>query len=407
MIRTTKSLLYYVSFAVLFTLLFQSFYFLRQIQSLYVLSKVGLPVFGMLLFFLNVVKVPIFVFIACIAYFILSIVSAFMSYSFFGQELIYGLFAQVKMINVFVYPLAIYIFSRFYRSNWGDFEVAVIVTASLTLSIYLVIYLLISPEVVDSYQEFTSHSSSKGTRWSFPQSVIVYGMLFSFTCVVGCFKGRGRSIFLCSIYAIYIILFYYYFISFFQQKMQLFGLLVSMVVYVYWCFHAQLRVMSVLLTVIFGLLMVHAYSDLLINIFLFKVDSLWIRGNSISVILDVFSAGSLWNVFFGFGTLFSLSDNNLQEIYGASFWPADVGWIGLLFEFGVVGVIFFIVFWGWILCQVCMTLLSSKSSLAIAAALYILSLFVLNPLVPKIVFGVGEIMVCLSLIAVFSDRRCV
>lgn len=49
------------------------------------------------------------------------------------------------------------------------------------------------------------------------------------------------------------------------------------------------------------------------------------------------------NVFFGFGNLSTYFNDGFESLYGPHFWLTDVGWLGLLYEYGLFGVILIVI----------------------------------------------------------------
>lgn len=64
--------------------------------------------------------------------------------------------------------------------------------------------------------------------------------------------------------------------------------------------------------------------------------SVIIRMATLETIIRVLSEDWV-NVLFGVGNLLRTEDVNFQSLYGQNFWHADLGWVGIVFEYGVLG----------------------------------------------------------------------
>jgi hypothetical protein len=379
--------------------IFQSFYFFRELQTFYVVSKVGLPVLGLLVLIALRPKIGGELWVIFLLYCILCIISSFRAEHEYGQDLVLGILAQVKLINVFIYPLA-FCFFEFFSKKQNYLEYSIFLTSCYILFFYLSVYMLIGPEIMEAYSEYQTYSSSKGTRWSFPASIIVFSFFFCWVLLINnktTFKASG---FFKFIVIVYMTLFIYYFLVYFQQKMQLFSMVFSCTLYLFLNFKRKHKLYGLCFFSIFLVFLVGYKYELIIRLLNFEVDSLFIRARTISTIFSHFVDDGFFSFMFGFGNLLSVADVNFQDIYGLNFWPADVGWIGIFFEFGLFGFLITTIVWVIILYYIFHSLFKSNDALSHAASLYILAYFILSPLVPKIVFGIGELMVCLAIIMV-------
>ena len=153
---------------------------------------------------------------------------------------------------------------------------------------------------------------------------------------------------------------------------------------------------KVLFTILFFIV---SFLSLLAGVILFNPESLLdssmgIRVNTIMQAFRFMSDNNL-RVLFGAGGLNSFYTISFQDYFNTNFWPSDIGWIGILFEFGIIGVIVSLYLYYILLKEANKGTIQEPILLALKDYVY-LSIF-LSPLIPSLIYQIGLYMTILSL----------
>lgn len=384
----------FIVFSFVFLILIQSFYYLDAVPSLYLFSKVGIPLLGavVVLFLLNSFFIRIEIWLMVLAYFSLAIVAAVRANVVYGQAIELGFLAQIKLLNVVSFFLILYFFMYSGLSE-RRLEVCIFFLGFISLVFYCSLYILVPKSYMDIFDAFTAYSSSKGERWMVPY----HHVLFAYYLVLARWLVLRKAGFRQSVFDLFFVgLFFGYMVVFFQQKMLLAAILaVTILSFLFFCSFLN-RVVIVFLGGVFALFLFYLKFDSFVDLFNFRVDSLGIRARTISTIYSAYIGANVFDLLFGYGGLSSLGYKTLQDFYGVNFWLSDVGYVGIFFEYGLLGVVTVFVIWFAILKIVLER--QCFSPLGNAAKMYIITLFMLSPLVPEIIYGIGELVFCLAVV---------
>jgi hypothetical protein len=127
------------------------------------------------------------------------------------------------------------------------------------------------------------------------------------------------------------------------------------------------------------------------------------RLNTIEEILAVLGSDPFrWLL--GVGHLNPLTGTTIQDIYGITFWPSDVGWFGVLFEFGLAGAVVIAILYYILWKESRYHKSGSGSYFMLAMKDYVRKMIILSILVPAIPFLSG---VYATLLAIFVAARVV
>ncbi|MFH1554986.1 MAG: hypothetical protein ABII76_09020 [Pseudomonadota bacterium] len=130
--------------------------------------------------------------------------------------------------------------------------------------------------------------------------------------------------------------------------------------------------------------------------------SLSVRQNSFALATQ-FLGTDVWHWLVGVGATTRFSTITLAEIFGnAQFFIADLGWVGVVFEYGAVGALLIVILYLWGYVAVSKAARRSGEPFAQALADYILFLLV-SSAVYSLVLTPGELGVIMA-IAVYLDR---
>lgn len=131
--------------------------------------------------------------------------------------------------------------------------------------------------------------------------------------------------------------------------------------------------------------------------------SLSVRQNS-SALAFAFLGNDPLRWLFGVGATTRFSTTTLNDIFGNDqFFIADLGWIGVIFEYGAIGAALLAILHIWCFTVLFRTTSGTRDEFALALSDYVLYL-ILSSAVYSVVFTPGELGVVMAL-AVYLDRR--
>ncbi|MDW7691031.1 hypothetical protein R9C00_20240 [Flammeovirgaceae bacterium SG7u.111] len=389
-----------ISLIILYVFTFQIFFYIKDLPILYAISKGGVPMLGFMVTFIVLFvwkekpKYSMQVFWSAIG---LMVLSAFTAAIHYGQPLSYGLIAQAKIFPFFFFFLT-YAALRVLKADLKDITQSLLWFGSLTTLSYLYVNLFVDPRPI-----FEANFDSQLVYFSFEK-----GFRFLFDIVPG------------------IIVTFYFFRKYLMEKKPLYIIPVLLFI-VYHAIYQKQRVELLTLLLILGLLALQKVSlpkkIAFISLFSFsfvylftqfeyfsvmldtssgKSDSLNVRMNTIGQATEFLLDNPL-NFLFGSGFLNPLLfDKTVQDIYGINFWPADIGWLGITFELGFVGVLVFV----FLYLSVFRAATSMKDNEAplmmLAIKDYIIFSIIYSVMALKIVFQSGIFMSILAILVYVS-----
>jgi len=300
------------------------YYFVQRFLSRnYTLSKI--EVFVLILLF-----VPFF--------------SAYNAYSTFGQPLIYGILTQR---NIWIASSALIFLASLRHGivTLKELEKILLGIAWTLLGIYFLMSLMFDPE---SYREIPGVLTRKGvdgTNFRFQPGLIVFGFLYYSSKAV---KIKNRQLFFYSIP----FLFFLIFVN--QARSLLIATLIALLYFIYrWSSLTKLLslVPKIIIVLAIGISSLYVFKEDFFNRMVEKFDdafSVVLKGeltkdtsaNARIVETNVALPYIKKNWIFGNGDLSNQWENGYRGRLGY-FYPSDVGLIGVIYLYGVVGLFFF------------------------------------------------------------------
>ena len=313
--------------------LFQPFYYLIDFYRLYVVAKAIFPAFAlafgyvlMLAFLLTRSAYPYTTTIVG-AFLYLVITAALASKWNFDQSLFYGLTAETKLIPLAFYFFALFLFRRFaVQISELDLVLALLAWSTVLIGAYLKFF--VDPSsVANEHGILVLYDEIRGYRYNLPLVFIELYALIAFRKA-----AETRSVIAGAQVAFFLI--YLFWIA--EQRTSVFGLVAVMLIATL-TYGAIARTTIMLVCLLLAAALFHSLST---SYFAFATiaAALQFRLNTAATIVS-FLGDDPARWLFGAGNLSPLAGTTLQDIYGQNFWPADVGWVGVLFEFGILGVI--------------------------------------------------------------------
>jgi len=372
-----------ISFFCIF--LFQIFFNTKDFNLLYILSKAVLGAVAIVFFFGYLIKLSFynkfpphsgFLVLLFVCLLTLSTVS---SNVVFGQPIIYGITSQLKLNAIFYYFIALSFFI-FLKPEIKELEKVFIYLGIITLVIYTLVNLFINPASVWTKESDIVIHDSKGYRFRLKDVFIVIYLFYVFRNFLA---GKQRLIM-----GSLVILILLYLIIYQEQRAEF----LSIVIILTW---RLITKTSVVVKVIF----IGIVSTILILLALFpgnflnminSVDtsSLETRSTTFGIAYKYISSG-FTNALFGAGNLNALWKGGFSSLYGDNFFLSDIGWAGVIFEFGIIGAVLCFITYIKVLKDVEKTNKIYNSVLLYAFADYILVRLVLSFLAPHIPYFIG------------------
>jgi hypothetical protein len=99
---------------------------------------------------------------------------------------------------------------------------------------------------------------------------------------------------------------------------------------------------------------------------------------------------------FGSGNLSPFHEVSFADLFGPSFWISDVGWLGVVFEYGLVGVIVFLALYVRLLIQTNRLCRANPSPMAFALRDFSVKTLIASILVPTAPFLLGQVVTILA-----------
>jgi hypothetical protein len=362
-----------------FIFFFQEFFDVHDFNILYVISKVIIGVLSSIVFAIYFIKVFIF--------FSLITLSVTTSNIDFNQPIMMGIIAQVKLTGIFYY-FFVFAILKGYKVTLKELETTFLCLGLIFLSVYLFVHLTLNPQRYYSPESSIVIHDSKGFRFRLPD---VFISIFTFYCFRK-FIARNKLIW----FILFIICYAY--IAFLNDERTYLAcvtLVIGTIVFFKW--NATGKIVLVCLGLLTLVWLVNGGFDYLTEDL--NTTSLDTRLVTTSACVN-FISSSPSHFIFGGGNLNELWLNGFGRIYGDSFFLSDIGWIGICYEFGFVGVLICLSLYITLFVELNTSLRSTKSLLILVLRDYVAMRFVLSVGSPVIPYFIG-IFVSILAISVY------
>lgn len=336
-------------FLVLFILIVFSLLVNFPVPYVYLTLNTGFLIFLSLFFFyetmlvINSRQVSVF-YLLMLLFSIVPIIGATQAYINYGQPIIYGLLAERTKVLAFGGLFIIYLLEKNLISL-KILESVVLKSAVAVFSILLFLYFFIPTAVLEDY-DFVISSVSKGFRIKLNHNLIV--ILYFYVLIAGV-ERKNR------LYILLVVLILIYFIFLFKARSLTLSLLFASFLFAL----RQIKIFKFLSWgIIYSVIGIVGFS---IGYFLFQEQfklifelfasafNVFIGGvvtdsSALSRIsqFEIAKNGLLEHPIFGNGFLSNQWQGGLRGWYGY-FYPSDIGWMGTLYLYGIVGTLIFCV----------------------------------------------------------------
>lgn len=378
--------------SLLFVFLFQYFYYIIDFSLLYLSSKVIFPLVSVVIFsvlfgsylyvkscFRNSALV-LFVFVYLV------VQSALASWVFFGQNLLVGLIGQVKLVPFLFYFLALWIFFR-KGYSWDELRLSLVGLAWLSLFSYFFLEFFVDPERWSGLEDgrFVIYDPIRGHRYNVP---IVVLQIVSFLYVrESLLNKKMSSLFFPALVLIYLMFFG-------QKRLEVAGMMVVFMLIGWSSVSSFWKIIVALSATGIGVAYV-AFSPAMTQLEL--ASAFGLRWSTFSTIVSFLQEHPMaWVT--GAGFLNPLGGTTFQDLYGVNFWPADVGWMGVWFEFGAFGVLLFAAVYVQTLREARSVCTIQKDALVFALRDYVYKILITSVFIPTLPLHTGVVMTLLALL---------
>lgn len=273
---------------------------------------------------------------------IMPIVSAAQAYNVFGQPIIFGLIAQRQLaLSLCGHFVAIALIDKWV--NRDNFEKYFIRSLHIMLLMFLFFYVFINPaQFVDT--EFVTLSPNKGFRYEFPDS-IVYGLLLYglFKIWIAKEKGWWMTIIISS----------FYILTYLMDRTQLIAIAGTILTYIFLNFSFPKMLRTAIIAGIGGVIIIATFaiaapSFLEKNIKLYVTAIETFTGKKVSessthvrfMESKIAMDGFVKHPVLGVGFLSTRWNDGFRSL-NKHFYPVDVGILGNLFVYGIIGTLVF------------------------------------------------------------------
>lgn len=383
---------------IIFIFSFQIFYYFSDFLYLYIPAKIFFPLLAILfgfiyiLYYLKKKKVDANAILFLLFWFILSLSSGAMSNYYFEQSFIVGFVSQIKLAAFSFYFLLLYVLIK-YKVTFKELEEAFIILAVSSLLLFYFMNLFIDPHLFWNGEFnniiFPGKHSSDEIRYVFPIVFVHIGIFIYFRKYLVEKKYK---------FLIYVFAGVFYEIFFHEQRMEMAALILTLILsYTWHKLSPKSAFFLSIIGIIIGLqLILWSFSE--IKMYFIQDSSFAIRLNTLSVVFLAFENDVLGWIF-GHGFLSPIGQKTYQDLYGDNFWLADIGWIGVIYEFGIIGVLIFMYVYYLIFSLLNRLLSLQKLPLILAFRDYVLMSIIFSPLATLVLYRLG---VFISMIAILS-----
>ena len=365
-----------------FIFFFQEFFDVHDFNILYVISKVVIGVLSSLVFavyFIKVVitrKLPQYSWYLLFIFFSLIALSVATSNIDFNQPIMMGIIAQVKLTGIFYY---FFVFSilKGYKVTVKELETTFLCLGLIFLSIYLVVHLALNPQKYYSPQSSIVIHDSKGFRFRLPD---VFISIFTFFCFRK-FLARNKPIWFI-LFAVC-----YAYIAFLNQERTYLACVTLVIGFIiFFRGNATGKIVLVCLGFLTLVWLLNGGFDYLTEDL--NTASLDTRLITTAACVQFISANPS-HFIFGGGNLNELWLNGFGRIYGDSFFLSDIGWVGICYEFGLIGVVICLSLYITLFRELNTSLRSTKTLLVLVLRDYVAMRFLLSVGSPVIPYFIG------------------
>ena len=322
----------YIALGAFWILALQTFSYVPTFAPLYYLSKVALPLLGLVVFTFwwgLKTKVPAMLNVwLMVVILFMTAASALNAWYFFEQELLLGLIAQVKLWS-FSYFYLVFILLALLRPSEETVTKSFLIISVPLLFFYFGLQLFTDPQsfyTIDS--AIVKYTPVKGYYYLLPMPFLKIGLFYYARKVFTSNDFLSTALFM---------LFLLYFLMFFKQRSQ--QVIVLLAVFLIWWSTVRLEVkiglfLPAFLFSVVGFLRVFVADE---GYFSYQSATMVTRYQTVEYVIDAFAREPV-ALLLGFGGLSSFNDVTLQTMYGSDFWLSDIGVVGLCYEYGLLGI---------------------------------------------------------------------
>ncbi|WP_457640392.1 hypothetical protein [Persephonella sp.] len=375
---------------------FQYFFYIKGLFFIYVFNKVIFTLIAIsisymiFLYFFQRNKLYPYTTFSLLWFLILLISSSIAANINFNQPILLGLIAEIKIFPIFFFFFLIFLLKKV-RFSIKTIENIFISVGTISLIIFYLVGLFFKDLFLGS--EIIKFDLVRGFRLNMPMSIVIitfFIYLYKFILT--------RNL----VYLIFPFMTLNFLIFFAKSRMITFGLSIILL----------LSILKEIKKTYLKILIL-AIALIILILFLSKIDiksviynsSMLIRLDSIEKSVSfLFSENKILHIFIGAGGLNPIFFKSFQDIFGENFWPSDIGLIGVFFEFGIIGIIFYISFWIVLIKEIMKAkkLYGNYIPIINAFKSYVILSIILSPFIPMILYQLGVFSSMLGILVYFN-----
>jgi hypothetical protein len=378
--RVRKGLIFWL--ALIFIFLFQEFFYVKDNNILYILSKVVIGVLSLIVFVVYFLKIlvtkrlPEYSWYLVFIFLFLVIISATSSYYYFHQPYIMGIVAQIKLTGVFYY-FFMFAILRGFNVTLRELELTFFCVGMFFLITYITIDLSFNPQKYWTQESDIIVHDSKGYRFRWPDVFITILTFYTFRKMVANFNLIRLSVFLLT---------YGYVLVLSGERLYLCCVTAVLGITIFFKSNASIKIFLLGLSVVIIVWLVNGGFDFIAeNVNTASLDTRLVTTTNASK----FISAQFDHLLFGGGNLNELWLNGFARIYGNSFFLSDIGWVGICYEFGLIGALVCLSLYIVLFIDVKKTLRPGKTILMLTLRDYLLFRLLESSLSPGIPYYIG------------------
>ncbi len=377
-----------------FVFLFQVFFNVKDFNILYIISKIVFGVLSCFVFAIYFIKVivtkqlPEYSWYLVFMFLIMMILSATTSYIFFNQPFLMGILAQVKLTGLFYYFMMLAIL-RGFKVTIKELEATYLLTGLVFLFVYDAANIFLNPAKYWTKASTIVVHDSKGYRFRLPDVFVSILTFYSFRKML----TNGKFVMI-----ILFLLGYAYVLFFSHERAYLLCVTAVIAFTIFYRSNMGVKIALVLLGFVTLAWLATGGFELIAD----NVDTASLQTRLVtSTIAYNFVSAEFNHFIFGGGNINELWLNGFARLYGDSFYLSDIGWVGINYEFGFIGVLLCLSLYITLFVELNLGLKKHKSLLIYTLRDYVFMRFLLSILSPAIPYFVG-IFTCILAICVYT-----
>jgi hypothetical protein len=367
---------------VVFLFLFMTFYNFNDFNTLFLFQRIGIGIISVLFFisfFFRKASIPKYSILLLLFFLFLTSMATVSSNLEFGQPVLFGISGEYKLLGVFYFFFALTVL-RYLKPTISELEQAFLILALLSLISFSYVHLFVNAEEVYNKGSNLVLKDAKGYRFKFEDIFIVVYLFYTLRKFL-----YNRRKFFSGLMIVIIIL---YLLFFQKERAEFFAIVVVLGWRILSKSPAVLKggyILLVSIVLVWVLFQPDLYSDIVNSV---DVSSLNAREHTFNVCYQ-YITGNFYHFLTGAGNLNSLWKDGFTRLFGNNFFLSDIGWLGVVYEFGFIGALLCVYFYFRVIKDTKKVAAIYNSYILFALVDYTIVRFILSVFSPHIPYFIG------------------